>query len=303
MIKSYTVSSLQKDLGGRSSDCWFKDHYCRSDASNVLQKLSLENSEACQAKCQALDGCLFFTFHKTRGRGQCYLLNQCGIHSRCSSKANCASGRKTCTSTCPKLDFDPKEDPNILHARWSCMDDINPYTTRIPVGTVCSTTCPAWKGPGEKPLSVQSTCLESGKWSQTQPSAGRSLAYAGSGSYATPDQPDMVCGCQDVGPFNYDPNSEDGATFVCRGWEAEQYKKAGGWNITNSDRCDLYCNYGKLLSKVIESFIILILIEPTPFVSVYCEETTWKGEPELGFWCYKKPETPGPQKQKGKLLK
>ena len=32
-------------------------------------------------------------------------------------------------------------------------------------------------------------------------------------------------------------------------------------------------------------------------VSVYCDGATWKGKPELGFWCYDKPENPGPQKQ------
>ena len=83
MIRSNTTNSLQKDVSEKSSACWFKDHYCRSDASNTLQKLSLDNPEACQAKCQALDECLFFTFHKTRGRGQCYLLSGCSTPFCC----------------------------------------------------------------------------------------------------------------------------------------------------------------------------------------------------------------------------
>ena len=239
MIRSNTTNSLQKDVSEKSSACWFKDHYCRSDASNTLQKLSLDNPEACQAKCQALDECLFFTFHKTRGRGQCYLLSECSIDVRCPSKEDCASGHKTCT--CPPLELDPEDTTKFQYARWQCEGGVNPYTTHIPVGTVCSTTCPSWKDP------VKSTCLQNGKWSPSQPSSARNLGYAGSASYATPDQPDMVCGCQEVGPFNYDPNSEDGASFVCRGWEDEQYKKPGGWTITNSDRCDLHCNHGRLV--------------------------------------------------------
>jgi len=88
----------------------------------------------------------------------------------------------------------------------------------------------------------------------------------------------MTCGCQDVGPFNYDPNAEDGATFICRNWSPDKYSQEGGWTITTSDRCDLYCNY-----------------ETKPAVSVYCDETTWKGNPDLGFWCYEKPDNSGPQ--------
>ena len=32
-----------------------------------------------------------------------------------------------------------------------------------------------------------------------------------------------------------------------------------------------------------------------PVVSVYCDSTSWVGEPEKGFWCYRSPENPGPR--------
>ena len=46
-------------------------------------------------------------------------------------------------------------------------------------------------------------------------------------SYLTPHQQDMECGCQNVGPFLYHPNAEEGAEFVCEGWHDYDYKKDG----------------------------------------------------------------------------
>ena len=198
---------------------------------------------------QENDNCLFFTFHRSRGQGSCYLLDQCSVAPEwCPSADDCASGHKTCT--CPKLDRKPEDNDKVQYARWTC-GDLNPYTTPIPVGTVCSTACASWKGPGGRSLTVQSTCLPAGRWSSAQPSSGRNLGYAG--SFSSPDEEDMTCGCQDIGPYNYDPNAEDGATFICRNWSPDKYSQAGGWTITTSDRCDLYCNYGKLKPKKVTS--------------------------------------------------
>ena len=74
------------------------------------------------------------------------------------------------------------------------------------------------------------------------PSSRRSLGYAV--SYPTPEQPDMECGCPEVGPYNYDPNTENGAQFVCNGRDSEDYKKVGGWTIKPSDKCQLFCSNG-----------------------------------------------------------
>ena len=38
-----------------------------------------------------------------------------------------------------------------------------------------------------------------------------------------------------------------------------------------------------------------MLLEPVPIVSVFCDGATWQGEPERGFWCYQKPDNPGPK--------
>ena len=67
--------------------------------------------------------------------------------------------------------------------------------------------------------------------------------------YNTPDMEDMICGCQDVGPFDYNPNNEDLAELVCRGGEAKNFDATDGWNFTTTDRCDLFCNQGGLLQS------------------------------------------------------
>jgi len=87
---------------------------------------------------------------------------------------------------------------------------------------------------------------------------------------------DMVCGCQNVGPFDYNPNNEDLAELVCRGGEPKDFDAPDGWNFTTTDRCDLFCN-------------------EEPVVSVYCDGTSWVGEPEKGIWCYISPDNPGPR--------
>merc|ERR1712123_47764 len=86
------------------------------------------------------------------------------------------------------------------------------------------------------------------------------------------------CGCQEVGKFMYDPNEEDRAEFTCKGRNADEFKNPRGWTIKNGDKCELLCSN-----------------EPKPFVSVYCDKSAWKGQPDLGFWCYDKPDKPGPQ--------
>ena len=37
------------------------------------------------------------------------------------------------------------------------------------------------------------------------------------------------------------------------------------------------------------------LLSSEPVVSVYCEGSSWVGEPEKGIWCYTRPENPGPR--------
>merc|ERR1711892_763091 len=268
-FKTTAFSSPLRDAVIETSQCWLNGFYCRSDASNLIRRIELDTAEECQAKCEEEDQCSFFSFHNTRGQGHCSLLSECLVTTECTTEQRGTTGRKTCS--CPKLSYLHGNQDSVEYARWEC-PDFDPYSADIAVGTTCSTTCPSWED-----STLQSTCLKNGKWSATGPpdNSFRGLGY--SAPYPTPDQPDMECGCQEVGPYNYNPNDENGAMFVCQGWRPEQYKKAGGWSIKNSDKCDLFCSN-----------------EPQPIASVYCDAATWKGEPNLGFWCYDKPENPGP---------
>merc|ERR1711936_942786 len=60
------------------------------------------------------------------------------------------------------------------------------------------------------------------------------------------------------------------------GGEPKDFDAGEGWNFTTTDRCDLFCNQ-------------------EPALSVYCDGTSWVGEPEKGIWCYTRPENPGPR--------
>ena len=171
----------------------------------------------------------------------------------------------------------------MRYASWNCEGEINPYESEIPSGTKCTTTCPAWRGLADQPLVLESTCLEGNQWTSTRPSlsdlpALRVLPYA---IYNTPEMDDMVCGCENVGPFDYNPNNEDLAELVCSGGEPKDFDAPGGWNFTTTDRCDLFCNQGAWVSLEIEN---LPFAEPA--LSVYCDGTSWVGEPEKGIWCY-----------------
>ena len=168
--------------------------------------------------------------------------------SRCSVGESCASGPPSCS--CNVLDRSSQAgEEGVRYALWKCNGDINPYNSEIPSGTKCTTTCPAWRGLEDESLVLESTCVEGNRWTSTKPSQHlglRVMPYATT-IYNTPDMEDMVCGCQNIGPFDYNPNNEDLAELLCRGGEPKDFDSPGGWNFTTTDRCDLFCNQGKSL--------------------------------------------------------
>ena len=220
------------------TDCWSAGFYCQSVVSNLVKRIQLDTPEECQEKCMAENQCLFFSFHDARGQGYCSLLKECSGKTKCTSEKNCATGRKTCN--CATLDYLPGSKDSTSYARWKC-GDVDPYSVTIPVGITCSATCTS-----SVDSSLQSTCLKNGRWSSSALTSSTLRVHGYSSSYPTPDQPDMECGCQDVGPFNYDPNVEYGAKFVCQGWTSDKYRTPNGWTLKNSDRCQLFCSEGNL---------------------------------------------------------
>ena len=144
----------------------------------------------------------------------------------------------------------------MRYTSWKCDGGINPYISDIPTGTKCTTTCPAWRE------TLESRCVAGNQWTKTigtKPSTGvqppsvessaafRALPYATT-IYNTPDMEDMVCGCQDLGPFDYNPNNFTEAKLVCTGRERKNFDAP--WSLTTTDRCDLFCNDGGSLLKL-----------------------------------------------------
>jgi len=262
-----------------SSSCWFPNTYCRPSPSNLVLTGEAKTAADCQEECGDTQGCEFFTFLRHRGSPQCSLLSSCTRANRCSVGESCASGPPRCS--CNSLDRSSQtREEGVRYALWECDGDINPYDSDIPSGTKCTTTCPAWRGLEDEPLVLESTCVEGSQWTSTRPSDSdlpvlRVSPYATT-IYNTPDMDDMVCGCQNVGPFDYNPNNEELAELVCRGGQPKDFDAPGGWSFTTTDRCDLFCNQ-------------------EPVVSVYCDGTSWVGEPKKGIWCYTSPENPGPR--------
>ena len=235
--KGSVTLSVQRDI--ESSECLKNGHYCRSDASNLISSIKLETAEECNDKCIAEESCLVFSFHLIRGQGYCSLLTECLYESKCGEDEKCATGQKNCG--CPPLKYSPGQKESKEYSRWSCQG-LDPYSESIPVGTTCSATCPAWKD-----FNLKSTCLRSGKWSATEPSGEPLQASVYSASYPTPDQPDLECGCQEVGHYLYDPNEEDRAEFTCEGRNADEFKNPRGWTIKNGDKCELFCSNGMVI--------------------------------------------------------
>ena len=46
----------------------------------------------------------------------------------------------------------------------------------------------------------------------------------------------------------------------------------------------------------------IIFLEPQPIARVICQGDTWEGQPEIGFWCYQKPDNAEPQGKDGEAV-
>jgi len=271
---SIMIPSASSDLLSREAQddsCWYENGYCQVTRQTTVSTESVSTAEECSDLCLAEDECEHFTFLHHRGTPTCSLLRSCETFTpQCPTTEGCVSGPKICS--CSSIaSFKTEEDITKEYARWEC-GEVDPYTSSIPLGTVCTVSCPTWKE-----VTFQSQCMRGGTWTPSTPTTSSvSLGYSATTVVNTPDQEDMVCGCREIGAFNYDPNDEVGAEMVCRGSSRNKdFKAAGGWSLTTTDHCDLWCSH-------------------VPVVSVYCQDSQWVGEPEKGFWCYQRPEKAEP---------
>ena len=75
--------------------------------------------------------------------------------------------------------------------------------------------CGHWRNGKNEIIVVESECLLGGDWSTTRAIAGNTHTYTNKYSWAKPNEVDMKCGCDTITVSGYDPNSEEGADFVC----------------------------------------------------------------------------------------
>ena len=86
-LPQISPSSFQRDVAVESSECSMKGYFCRSDASNLIEAFDSESADDCQGKCEEKEGCAHFSFHITRGQGQCSLLSSCKVITECLDRA------------------------------------------------------------------------------------------------------------------------------------------------------------------------------------------------------------------------
>ena len=199
-------------IGAGASSCLTKGSYCLYNSSSLITQLEVESFNVCQEKCKNTRTCTLFSFHRRWGRGSCALLTSCPSTFSCGQEEFCAIGTSA-GCQCPKLEYQLGGEASVVNSKWNCIG-IDPYKSSIPPGTSCSVTCPSWGG-----TYLSSTCLPSGQWSQSVSNQARSSASAYSAPFPTPvDQPVFQCGCPDLGPFMYNPNTEPNTKFQCDNW-------------------------------------------------------------------------------------
>ena len=77
-------------------------------------------------------------------------------------------------------------------------------------------SCENWRTAANEIIVVESECLLGGDWSTTKALTGATLGRDNYYYWAKPSEDDMKCGCDTVTVRGeYDPNTEDGAYFVC----------------------------------------------------------------------------------------
>ena len=199
-------------IGVGASACLTKGSYCLYNSSSLINQLEVESSMECHEKCKDTSTCTTFSYHRRWGRGSCALLTSCQSTFSCGQDEFCAMGTSG-GCQCPKLEYQLGEETSVVYSKWSCTG-IDPYKSAIPFGTSCSVTCPSWGG-----IQLSSTCLSSGQWSQSVSNKARTSASTYSAPFPTPvDQPVFQCGCPDLGPFLYNPNTEPNTKFQCDDW-------------------------------------------------------------------------------------
>ena len=124
--------------------------------------------------------------------------------------------------------------------------------------------CPAWTTVAGEQVTAESTCQSDGTWSN--PTHFPPTPLSSPAVLNKPDGPDMMCGGCNPLNLTYNPNDEEGAEFYCNppiDWARLPVK------LDKMVECSLLC----------DRMVVAV---------VRCQEESWTGKPELGFWCTEK---------------
>jgi len=205
-----------------------------------LEKIKTDNDEVstpekCQAKCQEKEECNYFS-HEILGNNEvCYLLkSECDKEYTFNEKK--ISGPKSCEDQpfCEPLGFPTENTPETVY--WTCeMDEINPYSDQIPIGTLCYTRC--GKDSDGIEVEYKAECVEDpdnaankiGKWEKSDD------------SFDPLKKDESKCPCPEFN-FWYNPNTEDGAIFSCTE-DITFGEDPINVQLEPTNRCVLICGY------------------------------------------------------------
>jgi len=271
-------------------DCLFTDHYCKPPATPplTLQEKGQAAYDKCYDECfnkkdDQAEPCTGFTVWEIGSRiTYCYLLTEaCDYNTddECFAKNKCISGPADCDALptgC--LALAATADDNV--ANWVCTDEmgdiISGASDPMPVGSVCSQSCPAWRSEADPPapVVVESTCQPDNSWSLPENIDGTAVTYP-TDTLLDPSEPPLACGCESLeirwpytsDGYSYDPNVEEGTDFIC---DQPLDLTDGVYSIAPNNYCKLFCD---------DHYV----------ATAQCLDGEWTGNPEWGFWCYTEP--------------
>jgi len=276
--------------------CDYQDMYCNHNPdAYVLDEKKNCQFDDCRQFCAETNGCKHFTWYESRGGATCYALNSC-LEKRdatCLKAAKCISGPVSCDNTTTVVTgCDPPNQLGPEYIPWQCNGPQGTVLTAaemsetLPVGSSCYLRCDSWKTDAGSQGYLESTCDSDGEWTMTVPHNDDDELKTPRGPYPLPTYNEtsvpapLQCGCSplhviwrpeamesDENNYYYDPNDEEGTDFVCK---IPATTVNSTYVVQEDNDCVMYCDTHLT-------------------TAIKCNDGSWTGEPELGFWCYNEP--------------
>jgi len=297
--------SMQRVAPGEQ--CWYPNYICNQlkhvkkwfylDATDPTKDDEDWIMDCYESFAECGGDCTHFTYSNYGGRPECTLHDGCDAvyNSKCFELGKCRSGPGDCEPLMANKNCTSAPDLGPDYSTWQCMDrmgkKLGPVQPNAPLpsATFCIIGCDSWLDTASTPANpiqgiLSSRCQNDGTWSATTPLNGApTLTYplppyplptAGVGESPSP----LSCACPDLtltldGQV-YDPNAEEAASFTC--FSKNTFDPVTGFKIQANDVCILLCDGNHALT-------------------VMCSDQGWTNSPELGIWCYEKPDISNPE--------